>query len=167
MIGDVLRNCDLFIDGRGYAGKVEEMTPPRLTVRTEEHRAGGMDAPVELDMGLEKLECGFALGAIDAEVLKLWGLRLGARTPLTFRGALEDENGAVKAVAVKVRGLIKEIDYGSWKPGEKAALKAVVAVRYYRLEIDGQTIHEIDPENMVRVVNGIDQLALQRAALAR
>lgn len=167
MISDVLRNCDLFVDGRGYAGKVEEMTPPKLTVQTEEYRAGGMDAPVELDMGMEKLECGFSLGAVDAGVLKLWGLRAGARVPLTFRGALEDENGAVKAAAVKVRGLLKEIDYGAWKPGEKATLKAAVAVRYYRLEIAGETIHEIDVENMVRLVNGVDQLAAQRAALGR
>ena len=98
MISDVLRNCDLFVDGRGYAGKVEEMTPPKLTVQTEEYRAGGMDAPVELDMGMEKLECGFSLGAVDAGVLKLWGLRAGARVPLTFRGArAEARRGAPKS----------------------------------------------------------------------
>ncbi len=162
-ITDILRNCDLFIDGRGYAGRVEEMTPPKLTVQTEEHRAGGMDMAVEIDMGLEKMECEFSLSGVDREVLKLWGLVAGRVVPLTFRAALQNEDGAVTAVAVKVR----EIDWGTWKPGEKAPLKAVVAVRYYKLEHGGRTVHEIDAENMIRIVDGVDQLALQRAALGR
>ena len=61
MIADVLKNMNLFVDGRGYAGVVDELTPPKLTMKTEEHRAGGMDAPVELDMGMEKLEASFSL----------------------------------------------------------------------------------------------------------
>ncbi len=167
MITDILRNCDLFVDGRGYAGRVEEMTPPKLTVKTEEHRAGGMDQPVEIDMGLEAMECEFSLHSVDREVLRAWGLVTGAVVPLTFRAALQSEDGAVTAVAVKVRGTLKEIDFGAWKPGEKASLKAMVAVRYYRLEHGGETIHEIDAENMIRIVDGVDRLALQRAALGR
>ena len=47
----VLRGFDVFVDGRGYAGKVEELELPKLSIKTEEFRAGGMDVPVELDMG--------------------------------------------------------------------------------------------------------------------
>ena len=165
MITDVLRDINLFVDGRGYAGKVTEFTLPKLTVKTEEYRAGGMDAPVELDMGLEKLECDFSLDSIDAETLKLWGLAEGTKPPLTFRGAVQDKNGTVRAVVVRTRGQIKEVDWGSWKPGEKATLKFMAAVDYYKLEQDGVTIHEIDIENMIRIVNGVDQVAARRAAL--
>lgn len=69
------------------------------------------------------------------------------------------------AAAATCRGLVKEIDYGDWKPGEKAELKAMMAVRRYRLELDGETIHDIDVDNMVRIVDGTDQLAAQRQAL--
>ena len=41
----------------------------------------------------------------------------------------------------------------------------MVALRYYKLEIGGETIHEIDAENMKRVINGVDQLEKRRAAL--
>ena len=37
-----------FVDGRGYAGRVDEITLPKLTIKTEKHRAGGMDVPVEI-----------------------------------------------------------------------------------------------------------------------
>ena len=165
MIVDVLRNVNLFVDGRGFAGSVEEVNLPKLTVATEEHRAGGMDAAVEIDMGLEKLECDWSTSAVDATLLGQWGLSGGSQIPVTFRGALESEDGGVKAVEARVRGAVKEIDWGTWKPGEKAPLKCMLAVRYYKLTIDGTVIHEIDVPNMKRIVNGVDRLAEQRAAL--
>lgn len=165
MIVEILRNVNLFVDGRGYAGRVLQVTLPKLTVATEEHRAGGMDAPAEIDMGLEKLEAGWTMASVDADLLRRWGLAPGETTPCVFRGALQSEAGGVTAVAATCRGLIREIDYGDWKPGEKSELKAMMAVRRYKLEIDGETIHDVDVENMVRVVDGTDQLAAQRAAL--
>ena len=165
MIVDVLRNVNLFVDGRGYAGSVEEVNLPKLTVAMEEHRAGGMDAPAELDMGMEKLECDWSSSAVDADMLKAWGLAPGNRIPVTFRGALESEDGTVKAVEARVRGQLKEVDWGTWKPGEKAPVKCVLAVRHYKFTHDGAVVHEIDVDNMVRIVNGVDRLAEQRAAL--
>ena len=166
MIQDVLRDMNLFVDGAGYAGKVDELTPPKLTVKTEEVRTGGMDAPAELDMGLEKLECTVSTSGIDRGLLKLWGVAPGKPVPLTFRGAVQSEDGAVKPVVIQVRGTVKEIDFGSWKPGEAAPMKATIACRYYRLEHDGETVHEVDVHNMIRIVNGADQVAALRAALA-
>ena len=165
MIVDVLRNVNLLVDGRGFAGRVAEVNLPKLTVKTEEYRDGGMDAPVEIDMGLEKLECDFSTSSIDAELLKLWGLAPGEFVPVTFRGALESEDGTVRAIVARVRGQVKEIDWGTWKPGEKSPLKCMIAVRSYVLEVDGSTIHDIDVATMKRVVNGKDRLAAQRAAL--
>ena len=39
----VLKNMNLFVDGRGYAGRIDEIQLPKLTLKTEEHRAIGMD----------------------------------------------------------------------------------------------------------------------------
>jgi P2 family phage contractile tail tube protein len=70
MIPKILKNFNLFIDGRGYVGKVEEVNPPKLNIKTEEFRAGGMDSPVMVDMGVEKLEGSFTLLEYDKDVLK-------------------------------------------------------------------------------------------------
>ena len=162
---DILRNINLFVDGRGYAGRVEEFDPPKLTIKTEEYRAGGMDAEVELDMGMEKLETTLTISGIDKEVVKLWGVYTSASTPLTLRAALVDEDGTVTPVEIRMRGKVKELDFGTWKPGEKAPLKWMVALRYYKYTQGGEVIHDIDVENMKRVVNGTDQLQAQRQAL--
>ncbi|WP_425974064.1 phage major tail tube protein [Tepidimonas sp. HKU78] len=70
----VLKNMNLFVDGRGYAGRVDEIQLPKLTLKTEEHRAGGMDLPVELDLGMEKLEAQLTISDFDPELFKLFGL---------------------------------------------------------------------------------------------
>ena len=165
MIVNVLKNVNLFVDGRGYAGQVMEVNLPKLTVKMEEHRDGGMDAPAEIDMGLEKLECDFSTSNIDSELLRSWGLAPGQQVPVTFRGALESEDGTVTAVAAHVRGSVKEVDWGTWKPGDKVPLKCAMAVRFYKLEFDGELVHEIDVDNMKRVIDGTDRLEEQRAAL--
>ena len=41
-----------------------------------------------------------------------------------------------------------------------------MSLRYYKLEIDGSLIYEIDPVNYVAVINGVDQLAAARQHLA-
>ena len=165
-VEDVLRNMNLFVDGQGYAGKVAEAVLPKLTVKTEDIRAGGMDAPAKLDLGLEPLDCSITTLGVDAAVLKHWGVKPGNHVPITIRGALQSEDGTVKAVVAHIRGRVLEVDFGTWKAGERAPLKVMVNCRYYKLEHDGEVIHEIDVDNMIRIVNGTDQVEELRTALA-
>jgi len=162
---NVLKNFNLFVDGRGYAGNVDEYNPPDLTLVTEDHRAGGMDAPIRLDMGMEALEASFVLSDYDPDVLALFGVAEGNSVPFTARGALESYDGTVTAVVHNMQGKITSLARGTWTPGSKATLTVTIALKYYK-ETHGDTvIHEIDIENMVRTVNGTDRLAEIREAL--
>ncbi len=165
MLDDVLKNMSLFVNTRGYAGNVEELVLPKLTLKTEEFRNGGMDAPMEVELGMEKLECEFTLTKFDREALRLFGVLDGQPIPLTVRGAVVSDNGTTVPVIVNLQGFIRELDFGSWKAGDKATLKFMVSLRYYKLTHGGEVLHEIDIPNMVRTINGVDQLASQRAAL--
>ena len=162
----ILKNLNLFIDGVGHAGHIDEVTPPKLTLKMEEHRAGGMDTPVELDMGTEKLEMSFVLSDHSAEVYNVFGLLNNTGTPFVIRGALQRQADAtVTPIAITAKGSLKEIDGGTWKPGDKNVVTIMATLTYYKLEIDGQPSIEIDTENMIRAINGEDQLAEQRAAI--
>lgn len=162
---DVLKNLNLFVDGRGYAGQIDEYNAPDLALATEDYRAGGMDAPVTLDMGMEVLETSFSLIAYDADVLALFGVGEGQDVPFTARGALESYDGTVKPVVHTMRGKITRLARGTWAPGQKPALQVTMRLDYYREEHNGVTLHEIDVINMIRTINGVDRLAEQRAAL--
>ncbi|MES9873164.1 MAG: phage major tail tube protein [Candidatus Sedimenticola sp. 6PFRAG7] len=164
-IENVLTAMSLFVDSKGYAGQVEELVPPKLTLKTEEIRAGGMDAPVEIDMGMEKMEASFTLNGYSPDVLKLFGLAPGRRKALTMTGSLISASGEEKSIRVNLQGMLRETDPGTWKPGEKSTLKVTVALSYYKLSINGEVIHEIDPVNMIRKIDGVDQLAQTRINL--
>lgn len=68
---NIRKNLNLFVDGRGYAGQIEEFNAPKLALTTEEFRGGGMQGPVEITMGMEKMETDFSLISYDADVLSL------------------------------------------------------------------------------------------------
>ncbi|XGA08486.1 MAG: phage major tail tube protein [Wolbachia endosymbiont of Xenopsylla cheopis] len=164
MLPKILKNFNVFVDGRGYAGRIDELTLPKLTIKTEEYRAGGMDIPVSIDLGMEKLEAELTFAEYDTELFRLFGLTDGNSVPLTLRGGLQGNNN-VEAVVINLRGTFRELDFGSWKSGEKAALKCMVNAHYYKLTIGGKELIEIDAENMMRKINGVDQLASLQMAL--
>lgn len=160
---NILKNFNLYIDGRGYAGNVDEVQLPALSIVGEDYRAGGMDAPVEIDMGMEKLESTFKLSKFDADVDRLFGSP--GYIQLTFRGAVESLDGTVKAAVVKLKGKIHGIETDAATPGAKAAKSYRVPLVGYSYELDGVVIHDIDVLNMKRIIGGVDRLAAQRKAI--
>lgn len=163
---NVRKYFSTFVNGLSYAGDTEELTLPKLVMKMEEWRAGGMNAPMEVNVGMEKMESDFSMLAYDPNILGLFGVAVGQQTPFTFREVLEsDGDGTVTGVVHTLRGRIKEIDQGTVKPGEKVAIKTSIAVDYYKLQHGATVVHEIDVVNMIHVVNGVDILAAQRSAL--
>lgn len=159
-----LRNFNASIDGRGYAGAADEVTLPVLAIATEEHRAGGMDSAVEIDMGMETMELSMVLSDYNEDVIASFGL-LGAGVPITLRGAIQRQGEAAQAVVVKMLGNLKSRDVGTWTPGSKQTTTLTYSVRKYSESINGREVVNIDVQNMIRVINGVDQLASQRAAM--
>ncbi|WP_264707919.1 phage major tail tube protein [Wolbachia endosymbiont (group B) of Agriphila straminella] len=166
MLPKILKNFNVFVDGRGYAGRIDEISLPKLAIKTEEYRAGGMDIPVSIDMGMEKLEAELTFSEYDSELFRLFGLINNNAVSLTLRGGLQGSgNSEAESVVVNLRGLFKELDFGNWKAAEKATLKCIIAANYYKLTIDGRELIEIDAENMIRKIDGVDQMTSMRTAL--
>jgi len=159
-----LKNFNVSIDGRGFAGRADEITLPTLALVTEEHRAGGMDSAVEVDMGMEVMEFTAVLSDYDESVIAGFGM-LGNGVQMTARGAIQRQGEAAQAVIVRMTGNLKSRDPGNWATGSKQTTTLVYSVRRYSETINGVEYVNIDVENMVRVINGVDQLASQRAAI--
>lgn len=164
MLPKILKNFSAFVDGRGYAGRVDEITLPKLSIKTEEYRGGGMDVPIDIDLGMEKLEAEITFSEYDPELFRLFGIMDNSTVNFTLRGGLQG-TGDAEPVVINLRGKIKELDSGSWKAGDKATLKCMIAIFYYKFTIDRRELIEIDAENMIRKINGVDQLSSMRQAL--
>lgn len=165
MIPQVLYDTNLFMGGISFSGDVPSVTLPKITVKTDSFRGGGMGGEIEMDMGLEKLEASFVTTGVRREAMKYFGLADQTACNAVFRGAFKGLAGKVTPVIATLRGLLKELDMGDWKPGDKAENKYAIALQYYKLEIDNRVMYEIDMVNCVRVIDGVDQMADVRNAL--
>ena len=160
-----LKNFNVYGDGNSYRGLVPSITLPKLTRKTDEYRAGGMNAPIEDDMGMEKLELSYTKGGFDDTEFRSFGAATVDANMVRFSGAYQQaDTGLVDAVDVIVRGRIKELDSGDAKPGDRGEQKQTLSLSYYKLVVNGRTIVEIDVLAMIEIVDGVDMLAAQRAA---
>ena len=161
-----LKNFVLFNDGTSHAGEVPEVNLPKLSRKMEDYRSGGMNAPVNLDFGMEAMEMEWTAAGYMKELFTQWGTLRHDGVLLRFAGALQaDDSEGVDSLEVVVRGRHSEIDPGSAKAGEPTAIKIKSAISYYKLVMNGETLIEVDAVNMVEMVGGVDRLAEVRQAL--
>lgn len=73
-----LKYFNMFFDGDNYFGMVPEITPAKLTKKTEDYQAGGMPGSVAVDLGFDAgaLDMDITLGGLDAGLLKNGALPL-------------------------------------------------------------------------------------------
>lgn len=165
---DVLKDFNMYVDGLGWAGVIKEYAQPKITVTEEDYRAGGMDAPIAIDMGLEKMVAEATLGAYDADIMGRVGQTL-VDTTFVVRGALINERDVpIPVVHTLVAKGVRAIDPGSWKPGEVPELKFTLHPHYYRIDHGTRlALVEIDVRNGIRRLNGIDHMEAIRAIVGR
>ena len=161
-----LKNLNLFNDGNTYIGQVAEVTLPKLARKTEDYRGGGMNGPVASDLGMEKLEMKWTASGYIESLLAQWGKQTVSGVLLRFAGALQaDDSAEVTSLEVTVRGKHTELDFGKAEAGGKTEIQVSSALSYYKLNLNGQTIIEIDFVNMIEIVDGTDLMADVRTAL--
>lgn len=140
----ILRDCMLWADRQNKIGQIGDITPPVPTIKLEEMRNAGMVKPREINLGYEKLEFSFKMPGLDPQIIKLFGLKPGADNLFLITGALVDEDGDEHSAVMTVRGFMNKGDHGSWKPGDMAENDYAVSVNYYKLEVDGKELIEMD-----------------------
>lgn len=161
-----LKLMNLFNDGNSYIGQVAEITLPELSRKMEEWRAGGMNAPIDVDHGMEKLSMEWTCGGLMDDALKQFGITTHDGVMLRFAGAYQrEDSSAVDAVEVVMRGRHSKIAMGNAKAGEDSPFKVTSSLSYYKLTLNGQELIEIDVINMIEKIGGVDRLADYRKAI--
>lgn len=155
---NVLTNLNLFVDGRGYAGQIVTVDPPKMTLLLEEFRGGGMNAPINLTMGHEALTMGFELINFSPDILALWSVAEGFDLSFNIRGNMQNVDGTHTGIKWECRGKISELDPQTVTPGASAKLKGTTQLVYYKLTHGTRVVTEIDVINMVQIIDGVDIL---------
>lgn len=161
-----LKDFNLFGDGNNWQGQIAELNIPKLARKMEEYVGSGMDTPVDIDVGGEKIEFEWTCAGLVDEIFDGFGTSKLDNNQLRFAGAYtRDDTEETKAVEVIVRGRHREIDPGTAKKGNDNTIKVTTTCVYYKLIIDGREVIEIDALGFVFKVNGADRLAEKRKAI--
>jgi P2 family phage contractile tail tube protein len=178
----VLQDFTVWINDVGKIGTCPSFQLPEIKIQTEEFRGAGMDGTVEMPFGIDKIEFDFDFHSYDDQVWTLLGYGPGSLdVPIVFRGYLMVPSnvgiyaggtgfaglqaGMEKGVVIETRSLIKEIKPGKAEPGKKTSMSVSVVANYYRHEIDGNTVTEIDVFNKITNIGGSDRSARARQFL--
>lgn len=156
---------DLFVNGQTYLGQVEELTPPKLSLKTEDYQGAGMFGSVSVLMGLDSsaLDMDVTVGGLVEDLIKSYGKGIDG-TQLRYAGSYYDDSTQQSvSCEIQTRGRFTEIDWGSSKQGDNTQHKYPVKNTYYKLTINNEVLIEIDLLNLIWVVGGVDILEQHRA----
>ena len=154
-------NTRVYIDGKDFIAKAEEVDLPKVKFKFSDAKALGIYGEFELPSGLDKLEARIKFNSIYGDFIALASNPFVART-IIIRASKQDwdQRGVAREVPVKaeIRGFFKEFDSGKIKGRESAEADATISVIYYKLEVDGRDIVEVDVINNIYKVKGQDIL---------
>jgi P2 family phage contractile tail tube protein len=163
-----LKHFNVFYNGEEFFGQATEITLPKLAMKAEAYRGGGMPGEVDIDLGLEKLELEHSYGGLMYPIIKDMGITSVGGVLLRFAGSYQrDDTGDMDAVEAVCRGRHAEVDMGGAKAGDDTEFKVKSSLSYYKLSVNGTTLVEIDMVNMIYKVDGVDRLEQHRRNIGR
>lgn len=156
----ILKNFNLYVDGLGYAGRIDRATPPAMALVMEDHRAGGMDGTKRLEMGMEAMTFAATVSDYGPELRNQFGLD---GLQMQLRGTVQAQGVKSEAVLITMRGQIVKIEDSEWGGNTKTAVNITFELDYFKYRQKDVEHIEIDIINMVRRFGDVDQLESQRA----
>lgn len=157
---NTLRAWTLFLPGGVRLLGAHEYTPPPLTIVKTSYQNGGMDAPVDLDDGMEGLTCSFKIYGYTPDLLQCFGMQSGTASPvITARQAFR-EGAAWTGLVEELQGMITSVAPDPRPNSNKgdAALNVEMSLEYYRSVYNGVEQICVIPDEFVRRINGVNVL---------
>lgn len=156
------------MDGVSLLGRAEEITLPDVKYKESDHKALGMFGEMGFTSGMEKLTAKIKWNSFYPEVLKKTANPFKA-IKLQVRGNMEIYEGADRVnqvpVVVYLTVRSKGTPLGTFKAQDNVEGETEFSVSYYKQDIAGETITEVDVEANIWMVDGEDLLATYRTNL--
>lgn len=161
-----LTNCNVYIDGANFAGRVEEIDIPELNWKMAEHKALGLLGTFELPSGLDKLECrvkwsSFYPDAVGSATNPFKTRQIMVRANLEVYGSA----GRTEEIPVTVTmtATCKKLPGMKFKQHDNVEMESTFSATRVKCVANGQTVYEVDVLANICNVGGEDVLANFRA----
>ena len=138
-----------------------------LNFKKESYQTGGMGGDVNYHMGLEAMEFSAVVADYDPMIISKTGFSLLKKVTVLARAATKNKDGVKIPYEIRVQGNISALDLGTWDLGSANEMSFTMDCDYFRLKVGEVTQIEIDLLNMIQIIGGEDQLAVERAMILR
>ena len=157
-IPGALNDVEIYIGGSNRLAGIGEVELPNAEYSTVTAEQIGMTSEYEVPLlgHFKKLEAKIKMDCIDHTLLNF---NNNDAILVECKGALQSINRITHAAITEgidatFKGLIKKFDGPKLKPGSKLDSSFDLSVSYYKLEIGGKVIIEIDVLNNINNING-------------
>ena len=161
-------DANVYVNTASNHALASEITAPTITAPMTDYKAMGKSVSAEFFNGLDILDTTIKWTYPDNDAQMAFGIFLKPVDLMIRSSKAEYDNTGItdeKPIVMYIRGYSKTLPGGSFKAKEDTELESTVAVQYYKLEIDGEEIVEIDVINNIYKVGGEDLLAERRQNL--
>jgi P2 family phage contractile tail tube protein len=156
------------VNGSSKHGQASEVTCPDIQAIMTDYKSLGMVGSAEFFNGFDKMEATIKWTYPDNEAQKACANFMTPIDLMVRSSKAEYDGGGIKdemPVVIYLRGYSKKHPGGSFKPKEDTEVESSFSILYFKQEIDGEAIVELDVLNNIYKVNGEDLLAERRQNL--
>ena len=164
-----LTNANMYNNGNSLLGTIEEITLPAIKAKNVEHKALGMIGAIELPAGLEKMSGKVKWNSVYPDLITEFGNPYQTNQ-IQVRGNLQNYDASGLADEVPVVAFISMRFTDSLPPitlkqNDNPELESEYTTTYYRLEVDGTPLIEVDFLANTFFVDGTDIMSQYRSNL--
>ncbi len=161
-------DANVYVNDRSTHGQAAEVTCPTVTALMTDFAAMGMVGSAEFFNGFDKMEATIKWTYPDNEVQKACANFFKSVSLMVRSSKAQYSNGDIESevpVVVYMRGLPKQHPGGGYKSKEDTEVESLFSITYFKQEVDGEVIIEIDVLNNIYKVGDEDLLAKRRENL--
>ena len=157
-IAGSIADASLKLNGSDKVMGIGTVTLPEVNFKSEELTGLGMGTIEDVNVNsTEAMKCTLKFIGMSKELNKIKGKKINfvVAAALNKVDSISDDY-EYSLLTANIRGVVKSRKYGDVVKGGKIEAEMEIAVHYYKLELDNEVIHEIDPINNITIVDGAD-----------
>ena len=161
-------DCNVYVGNDSKHGQASEVTLPNVSFIMNDYNALGMFGTAQYPNGIEAMDTTIKWTYPDNDAqIALANVFTPVDIMVRSSKTVYDSTGRreEQAIVNYLRGYTKQHQGGAFTPRTDVELESVLSVNYWKQEINGVEIIEVDTENNIYAVNGEDMLADRRANL--
>jgi len=148
----ILRGQNVFLEGSGFLGKVGDIEPPKVEFEMVED--GNMGRKIDTGL-LKPMECKLGLFDVNAIIYQTVGKRLNDTASFVIKQSTASASGESQ-VYFEIGGQVETHEPEGKEVGKETGNTLTVAITTYKLEIDGKEMYDIDVDNYICKIDGVD-----------